>query len=29
MPEFVGQVFNLRRVFNPPADQYSQTAQAD
>jgi hypothetical protein len=25
---YVGQVFNLRRVVNPPADQYANAAQA-
>jgi hypothetical protein len=26
---YVGQVANLRRVVNPPADQYANAAQAD
>jgi len=27
--EFVGQAVSLRRVVNPPADQYANAAQAD
>jgi hypothetical protein len=26
---FVGQAVSLRRVVNPPADQYANAAQAD
>jgi hypothetical protein len=27
--KFVGQAVSLRRVVNPPADQYANAAQAD